>query len=205
MDGTASKLVATPALARADPLDRSHLGTGRLSTSFASPSRYGVGMVTIEQVAERTGQSVTQARRLIDALDGVLRSHIHRGARNAILLDQAGLALVERAAELKASGVVLADLADTVAQEMNGNHEDPSSNGHETEHNGPVKLRESDCEGCAQRDRLIEYLEDEIKELRADKERLRRERDEFRQLALPAPRRGPLAWLGNLFSRNGAA
>lgn len=102
--------------------------------------------------------------------------------------------------ELKASGVVLADLADTIAQEMNSDAKHTPVDARQSDDNGPDKLREGHCEGCLQRDRLITHLEGQLDELRDDKERLRLERDELRQLALPNPDRRP--WWARVLGLN---
>lgn len=157
--------------------DRSDASTGRLSTRSCRGLRYHrATMLGIEALANRLGQSEDQTRRLIDALGGVLRPHIHRGAKNALLVDQAGLAILERAVELKSQGIRLSELGATVAQEVNGSALGPQE--------APAEQREAACDSCTQRDRMIDLLERQL-------EKAERERDEYRQLALPNPDRRP--------------
>jgi len=157
-------------------------------------------MLNIRQLSDRLGMSEPQVRRLLRAVDGVLRAYTRRDDNNAILVDQAGVAILDRAAQLKASGTPLTRLSDKLNEEMGDaaeqEHQAASVNGDKPRQ--PERQPES-CPACLAKDELIEQLRRENERVWGRVERLEQLNEDLQQRALPGPRRGPLAWIGDLF------
>lgn len=54
----------------------------------------------------------------LEQLDAVLTGHVKRGEKNAKLLDDYGVALIDRVNQLEQDGVLLSDAVDQVAEEV---------------------------------------------------------------------------------------
>ena len=139
---------------------------------------------TIDEVAKVLGVSVRGVRLRVDALRGVIDPHLGQGGNNRLLFDGEALAILRRLEELRKSRAIsIRQAASKIREELNGNGELPS--------------RQSE---------LSDTSTDPLREL---VDELRRERDQWRELALnlqkqveeltaralPAPRRRWLRWL----------
>ena len=114
---------------------------------------------TIEQVAKALGVSVRGVRLRVDALDGVIHPHLRRGENNRLLFDGEAFALLRRMEELrKAEAISIRQAASRIRDEL-----------HVKDDSGPRKSPTDDG------------LTDPLREL---VEELRRERDQWRELAL---------------------
>ena len=155
-------------------------------------------MMDLKAVQDRMGLSRDQLRRLFDAIRPVLeeRSLAHAAQGRAIQIDPQAIPIFERANDLKARGVALKSLADALRSEIEHDDE-PHENGHNRSAHNPAEA----CPSWQAKAELIEYLKSEL-ESRDETIRWLRERVEtLEPLALPAPRRGPLAWASQLFRR----
>jgi len=153
-------------------------------------------MLTIKDLSDSLGLSEHQARRRVDALSGIIDSHIKRGAKNKIKVDQGGLALLKRLEDLHKSGLTIDESIDKIKTECK---KDASSK----VENVNVKQTES-----AEKEKLlrehIELLEDDIRYLRNQVEKKDKrldEKDEQLQKLLTgnvaqSPVRRFLNWLG---------
>jgi len=131
-------------------------------------------MLEIKQVAERLGLSEHQTRRVLRALDTVLRGFVKRGRDNRILLDDRAIAILDRAVALWRSGIPLRDLHQAVADELNNT----DSNRGERD-SGLAPNRANPAQDLCESHRLmISHLEEEVRWLRAQLE-------ELQQRALP--------------------
>ena len=114
---------------------------------------------SIDQVAKVLGVSVRGVRLRVDALDGVINPHLRKGENNRILFDGEALALLRRMEELrKAEGISIRQAASRIREELDVQEE--------------FVARQSPING-AKTDPLRELVEE-----------LRRERDQWRALAL---------------------
>jgi hypothetical protein len=66
----------------------------------AHPSRYNCFMATLDDIAKDLGLSKQAVRLRIDALNGILDSHISRGAKNKLILTDEALVVLRRLEEL---------------------------------------------------------------------------------------------------------
>lgn len=139
---------------------------------------------TIEDVARSLGISVRGVRLRVDALRGVIDSHLRQGENNRLLFDGEALAILRRLEELRqAEAISIRQAASRIRKEL--------------DENGDLGSRQS-AVSVTTTDPLRELVEE-----------LRKERDQWRELALklqtqveeltiralPAPRRrGLFAW-----------
>lgn len=75
-------------------------------------------MLELKAVAKRVGLSEHQARRVLRGLTPLLQPHIKRGKDNRILVDDSGVAIVERAIELWQGGKPLNRLCAALTEEL---------------------------------------------------------------------------------------
>ncbi len=116
-------------------------------------------MTTIDGVAKVLGVSIRGVRLRVDALRDVIDAHLGQGENNQLLFDGEALALLRRLEELRKSGSIsIRQAASRIREELDGNKEP-----------GP---RQSEL-NTASSDPLRELLQE-----------LRRERDQWRDLAL---------------------
>lgn len=73
-------------------------------------------MLEIPVIAKRVGKSEHQLRRVLRALTPLLDGRTKRGKDNRILVDDSGLALIERAVELWSGGSTRNDKGTSVVQ-----------------------------------------------------------------------------------------
>lgn len=66
----------------------------------AHPVRYNCFMATLDDIAKNLGLSKHAVRLRIDALNGILDSHISRGAKNKLILTDEALVVLRRLEEL---------------------------------------------------------------------------------------------------------
>lgn len=116
-------------------------------------------MTTIDEVASALGLSVRGVRLRVDALRGVIDTHLGQGENNRLLFDGEALALLRRLEELRQTkSISIRQAASRIREELDGD--------------GIGGLRQSKL-STASSDPLRELVEE-----------LREERDQWRNLAL---------------------
>jgi len=162
-------------------------------------------MLTISDLSARLGLSEWQTRRLIYALRPVLRDLLVSARGRPLEVSPQAIGILERAAQLKASGIPLGRLAEVVQGELGGNGK--HGNGADPE---PQTLA---LEPANHLQALLEAKDALIEELRRDRDhwrelalRLQTRLEELERLALPAPPRRRWFWwpfgrAGSDFSR----
>jgi len=150
-------------------------------------------MLTIRDLSSRLGLSEWQTRRLIYALRPVLRDLLVSARGRPLEVSPQAIGILDRAAELKASGVPLNRLAQVLQSEL-GQDGEPGSDrdsGAQALALEPAKHLQDFLEA---KDALIEELRRDRDHWRELAMRLERQVEELQRLALPAPRRPWWAW-----------
>ena len=147
-------------------------------------------MLTVGDLSSRLGLSEWQTRRLIYALRPVLQGLLVSAKGRPLEVSPQAIGILERAAQLKASGVPLSRLAEVVQSELGGNGKERS--------NGDSEEQTLALEPANHLQTLLEAKDGLIEELRRDRDhwrdmaiKLQSQVEELQRLALPAPRR---AW-----------
>jgi len=125
-------------------------------------------MLTVEVLSNRLGLSIWQTRRLIYALRPVLQGLLKSTPGQPLEVSPQAIGILERAAQLKASGVALSGLASVVQDELRENGDergDGQSEGQALalEHASPLQGLISELRA------RITDLQVQIEELRRDK------------------------------------
>ena len=132
---------------------------------------------TIEHVAKSLGVSVRGVRLRVEALDGLIKPHLQRGANNQLIFTGEAVGILQRLEELRHRDGVSVKVAASILRQSQNDSEDarqPSSKPTTSEN----LLRE-----------LIEEKERRIHALEGEVSFLRRRVEELTPLALPRPRR----------------
>ena len=155
-------------------------------------------MLTIGDLSSRLGLSEWQTRRLIYALRPVLQGLLVSAKGRPLEVSPQAIGILERAAQLKASGVPLGGLAEVVQSELGGNGKERS--------NGDSEEQTLALEPANHLQALLEAKDTLIEELRRDRDhwrdlalKLQEQVEELQRLALPAPRR---PWWRRLLARD---
>jgi len=150
-------------------------------------------MLTVDLLANRLGLSPWQTRRLIYALRPVLGGLLKSAKGRPLEVSPQAIGILERAVELKASGIPLGRLAEVVQSELGGNGKERN--------NGDSEAQTLALEPASHLQALLEAKDALIEELRRDRDRwrdlamrLERQVEELQRLALPAPRRRRWWW-----------
>ena len=145
-------------------------------------------MLTVGDLSSRLGLSEWQTRRLIYALRPVLRDLLVSARGRPLEVSPQAIGILERAAQLKASGIPLGRLAEALRTELGDNGGDRN--------NGDFNAQALALEPAKHLQALLEAKDALIEELRRDRDhwrelamRLERQVEELQRLALPAPRR----------------
>jgi len=145
-------------------------------------------MLTIGDLSSRLGLSEWQTRRLIYALRPVLRGLLVSARGRPLEVSPQAIGILERAAQLKASGIPLGRLAEVMQSELGGNGKERS--------NGNSEAQALALEPAKHLQALLEAKDALIEELRRDRDhwrdmalKLQSQVEELQRLALPAPRR----------------
>lgn len=72
---------------------------------------------SVKEIAERFGLSERQVYIRLEQLDSILVGHVKRGEKNAKLLDDFAVALIDRVNQLENDGVLLSDAVKQVIEE----------------------------------------------------------------------------------------
>ena len=135
-------------------------------------------MTTIEEVAKVLGVSVRGVRLRVDALRGMIDPHLGQGENNRLLFDGEALALLRRLEELrKSKAISIRQAALSIREELDEN-EDSASRQSELSTTPSDPLRE-----------LVEELRRERDQWRELALNLQRQVEELTSRALPRPRR----------------
>ena len=152
-------------------------------------------MLTVGDLSSRLGLSEWQTRRLIYALRPVLQDLLVSAKGRPLEVSPQAIGILERAAQLKASGVPLRRLAEVVQSELGGNGKERS--------NGDFEVQTLALEPASHLQALLEAKDTLIEELRRDRDhwrelalKLQKQVEEFQRLALPRPR---TPWWAKLF------
>ena len=150
-------------------------------------------MLTIGDLSARLGLSEWQTRRLIYTLRPVLQGLLISAKGKPLQVKPQAIGILDRAAQLKASGVPLTRLAQVLRSEL-GRDGEPGSDGD----SGAQTLA---LEPAKHLQALLEAKEAMIAELRQDRDKwrdlalkLQSQVEELQRLALPAPRRPWWRW-----------
>jgi len=145
-------------------------------------------MLTVSDLSSHLGLSEWQTRRLIYALRPVLQGLLVSAKGRPLEISPQAIGIIERAAQLKASGVPLGGLAEIVQSELGGNGKE---RGNEDSEAQTLAL-----ETANHLQTLLEAKDALIEELRRDRDhwrdmalKLQGQVEELQRLALPAPRR----------------
>jgi len=154
-------------------------------------------MLTVGDLSSRLGLSEWQTRRLIYALRPVLQGLLVSAKGRPLEISPQAIGIIERAAQLKASGIPLGRLAKVVQSELGGNGKERSNENPEAQ--TPA------LEPANHLQALLGAKDALIEELRRDRDHwrdlalgLQEQLEELQRLALPAPRR---PWWRRLVSR----
>jgi len=145
-------------------------------------------MLTVGDLSSRLGLSEWQTRRLIYALRPVLQGLLVSARGRPLEISPQAIGILERAAQLKASGIPLGRLAEVVQSELGGNGKERS--------NGDFEAQTLALEPANHLQALLEAKDALIEELRRDRDHwrdmvleLQKQVEELQRFALPAPRR----------------
>jgi len=145
-------------------------------------------MLTVGDLSSRLGLSEWQTRRIIYALRPVLGDLLTSAKGRPLEVNPQAIGILERAAQLKASGIPLGKLAEVVQSELGGNGKERS--------NGDSEAQTLALEPANHLQALLEAKNEIIAELRRERDhwrdlalRLEQRVEELQRLALPAPRK----------------
>ncbi|MCS7240534.1 MAG: hypothetical protein NZ651_04745 [Candidatus Bipolaricaulota bacterium] len=158
-------------------------------------------MLTVETLSSRLGLSPWQVRRLIYALRPVLKGMVVSAKGRPLEVSPQAIGILERALQLKASGVPLNELASVISEELG-----ESMSNTPADAGGPKNLAQEPAkllqEVLASKEALIEELRRERDYWRELALKLQAQVEELHRAALPAPKehrpwwaRGILRWL----------
>ena len=129
-------------------------------------------MLTIQELAELLGTTTRGVRFRLELLGDMVSPYLHRGTKNEILVDQAGIALLQRLEDLRKSRQLsLRQALQMLKEEQDGNRDFGARK--------PVS--EVTLDSGAGEAWAVKAL---IEELRRTNEALQRERDYWRDLAI---------------------
>jgi len=140
---------------------------------------------TIEHVAKSLGVSIRGARLRVDALDGLIKPYLQRGANNQLIFTGEAVGILQRLEELRHRDGVSVKVAASILRQSQNDNEDARQPSPKPTTNENL-LREL----IEEKDRRIHALEREVVFLRHRVE-------ELSPLALPRPRR----WFGWIRAR----
>lgn len=168
-------------------------------------------MFDVRAIAKRFGWTDNQVRTRLEVAGNLLEPYLQSGHKNKILVNSSGLAVIDRLAQLEADGLTVTAAVEQLQSEMEPEPE--SQNG--THLSATPKQAEGHSEATTnhtQADSLVELYERLLREkdgyidrLESENERLWGRVEDLEQRALPAPRRGPLDWVADLFRRGEAS
>lgn len=150
-------------------------------------------MLTVEMLSSKLGLSPWQVRRLIYTLRPVLDGLMVSAKGRPLEISPQAIGILERAMQLRASGVPLNNLAKVLQKELHGTALDSSGKGNEGQGlaQDQAKLVQEVLEA---KDALIEELKKERDYWRDLALRLQNQVEELHHLALPAPKKREQAW-----------
>jgi len=129
-------------------------------------------MLTVQELAELLGTTTRGVRFRLELLGDMVSPYLHRGTKNEILVDQAGIALLQRLEDLRKSRQLsLRQALQALKEEQNENRDSDAR-----KPVSEVTLASDSGESWA-----VKAL---IEELRRANEALQRERDYWRDLAI---------------------
>lgn len=157
-------------------------------------------MLTVETLSSRLGLSPWQVRRLIYALRPVLKGMVVSAKGRPLEVSPQAIGILERALQLKASGVSLNELASVIIEELGETMANiqAGANAPRSLAQEPAKLLQ---EVLASKEALIEELRRERDYWRELALKLQEQVETLQRVALPAPKehrpwwaRGILRW-----------
>ena len=154
-------------------------------------------MLTVGDLSNRLGLTKWQTRRVVYALRPVLGSALRSANGQALQVDSSVIGILDRAAQLRASGTSLGRLADVIREELGSNGKHPSE---EVKTLQPLALdRASPPQGWVE---LVDELRERVHGLERDKIYLQEQLvhalgrcEALEQLALPPARSHRRWWL----------
>jgi len=154
-------------------------------------------MLTVEMLSSRLGLSPWQVRRLIYALRPVLDGFVVSAKGRPLEINPQAIGILERAIQLRSSGVPLGELAKVLQSELHGTTLSPTE-----EEDASVSVAQEAAklvqEVLAAKDALIEELRRERDYWRDLALKLQTQMEELQRLALPAPKEKGLGWARRL-------
>lgn len=126
----------------------------------ASPEGYSIlTMYDVHVLCERYGLSVKQVRDRLTALSPVLHSHVRQGKHGAKLLTDGGLAIFDRLRELERGELSVSDAVAKIKNER-------------AQAKNPASSTSVGREGADGESAVIELLNQQVRDLRAERDRL---------------------------------
>jgi len=166
-------------------------------------------MFDVRAIANRFGWTDNQVRTRLEVAGSLLEPYLQSGRKNKILVDSSGLTVIDRLAQLEGEGLTVRSAVERLQSEMQPRPEtqngtQPSTTPKQAEGHSEATANHAQADGLVELyERLLREKDEHIERLESQNERLWNRVEDLEQRALPAPRRGPLAWLGDLFRADG--